>query len=201
MDLMRNFGALNSMSSSGYGGWLKASDPDHERYKQFLIDLKKAFDAKGLYRKRDATYQMYLHIGQGHTPKKAQQLSKTKGYAPPVYSDFMQVWKSSRDMPTVVAQFAGDSVSTDGSVATEDGPTLGEMIRQGQAEGTVLVQDAQTGQFNPPSGGPGGPGGFFANRQGAAAEESFFDAYKVPLILGGAVGIAGLAYYLFVVRK
>ena len=225
---MRNFGATS------FGGWYNSKKTDHARYAEFLTRLKAELDRLGRFRQRDAVYQMYINIKNGSSPVSAQNASKTSGYNPPLYSDFMSVWNSSGDLDVVVAHFAGaagtDSGSTSTSMTIQE-MAQAEMASRGGVAATVSPEeryqsllafcqktmpadhDCETSILNRMAANtmdpavsayaqavlagavaPGEP--ISSTAADAEGEESFFSAYKTPLILAGvALGLGGSLWF------
>lgn len=133
---MRHFG------NAHYGGWYKSNKSSHQRYYSFLGQLREAFDARGLYRKRNAVSAMRLNLNKGKTPEQAQKASKTPGYSPPLYSDFNSMWEESQDTPAIVEYFAsgGEVAGTGDEGEFESVTTIPEMIQAGIASGGIQRQ-------------------------------------------------------------
>lgn len=208
---MRHFG------NAHYGGWYKSNKSSHQRYYSFLGQLREAFDARGLYRKRDAVSDMRLNLNKGKTPEKAQKASKTPGYSPPLYSDFNSMWEESQDTPAIVEYFA------DGGVAPTDGSGEGALSNMQEMLLNVNTLGMKPGatrmtreefvakvQSYGPGGGTSGDlydesttptdDEILAAALAQEEDESFFSQYKTPIVLGSALVLAGGAYYFFVVR-
>lgn len=201
---MRNFGNIH------YSGWYKRNNTSHERYYDFLTRLRNEFDARGLYRKRDAVSKMQMKLNQGKTPQQAQNASRTSGgYAPPLYSDFNSAWGATNDMDTLVEAFAsGDDVavmSDDGEF--ESGPSPEEVVAaaaRSSSSGSQSDFQARQSERQAERQARIASGQPFVGRQAASLdipeEESFFAQYRTPIVLGSALALAGGAYYFFVVR-
>ena len=207
---MRHFG------NAHYGGWYSAKNTSHERYYDFLIRLKDAFDARGLYRKRDAVSSMIGKIAAGKSPKTAQQSSKTANYSPPLFSEFNSMWEESQNTDAVVDYFA------DGGVAPTDGSgegalsTMQEMLLNvntlGLKPGATRITREEFAAKVKGYGPGGGTSGdlydesdlsddeILATYAMEEEDESFFSQYKVPIVAVSALALAGGAYYFFVIR-
>ena len=200
---MRHFG------NAHYGGWYKSKSTSHKRYYDFLLRLKSAFDARGLYRKRDAVSSMIGKIAAGKSPKTAQQASKTANYSPPLFSEFNSMWEESQDTDAIVDYFADGGVApTSGSSSdpTErtSGTTVQGMIISG-AERAGMTKEEFVAQMRAGGGGTGDSADLsddeiLATYAMEEEDESFFSQYKVPIVAVSALALAGGAYYFFVVR-
>jgi hypothetical protein len=181
---MRNFGNLN------YSGWYKPKTTSHSRYFDFLTRLKNAFDARGLYRKRDAVSSMRQKIAAGKSPKDAQKASKTSGYSPPLFSDFNSLWEESQNTDAIVDYFADGGEAPSGS----SGPSIEEMVSTMQSSGPSIQSMVEVARQTLPDGE------ITSTSVMEEEDEGFLSQYKVPIVVGSAFALAGGAFYFFVMR-
>ena len=204
---MRHFG------NAHYGGWYKSKNTSHRRYFDFLVRLKNEFDARGLYRKRDAVSSMITKLAAGKSPKEAQKASKTSGYSPPLYSEFNLAWEASQDTEALVEAFASgdDPILSPGgepvAVMNDDGEFESDEAGAGPRRSSGSDYQERMAERLAERQARIASGETFQGRRGQAAsldqqleEESFFARYQTPIVIGSALALAGGAYYFFVVR-